>query len=708
MLQLHLFFRSLPIVLQTEAAECGLAALTMVAGFHGYDTDLPSLRRRFPISLQGVTLATLMQMAERIGLASRALRLELEEMPLLRCPAILHWDFNHFVVLRKATRKRIEIHDPAAGRRVLTYAEASQHFTGVALELAPSLTFQRKTERQTIGLGSLFGRIFGIKTSFAQVLLLAGALEVFALVNPFFIQWVVDDVLVSGDQDLLVVLAVGFGLIALMRAVIGAVRSWVVLFMSSQLKIQWLANVFTHLVRLPTVYFERRHVGDVLSRFESTHSILRTLSTGFIEAILDGTMAMVTLVLMLVYSVKLTGVVIVGVLLYGLLRLLWYHQLREATEATIVNEAKQHSHFLETIRGIQSIKLHNRYTDRRSQWLGLLSRTVNSEVKTQKLNLVFKALNDLIVGLEAVAVLWLGARFVLDKQFSVGLLMAFVAYKDQFVSRISGLIDKWNDLKMLRLYGERLADIVLTEPETEGEMTFFSSDPVDPVLTLENISFRYASSEPYVLQGVNLNFEAGEFVAIVGASGCGKTTLLKIMLGLLDPTDGSVKVGHQELRQLGARQYRAMIGAVMQDDQLFAGSIADNISFFHALPEQEWVEECARMAAIHDDIMAMPMGYNTLIGDMGAALSGGQRQRILLARALYKRPSILFLDEATSHLDVDLEKAVNRALKQLPLTRIVIAHRPETIAMAQRVVRLEDLRQKPRLAIANSRDAEAR
>jgi len=293
--------------------------------------------------------------------------------------------------------------------------------------------------------------------------------------------------------------------------------------------------------------------------------------------------------------------------------------------------------------------------------------------------------HKLVFGLERVAMIWVGALLVMDHTFSVGMLFAFIAYKEQFAQRVSALIDKVVEVKMLKLQGERLADIVLAEPEPLDEFAPRVQD-LPASVELRGLHFAYSDSEPEVLRGLTLSIEPGESVAIVGPSGCGKTTLLKLMLGVHAPGSGEIRVGGQPLRQVGLRAWRDMIGAVMQDDQLFAGSIADNISFFDADADPDWVEDCARIAAVKDDIAAMPMGFHTLIGDMGASLSGGQRQRILLARALYKRPKILFLDEATSALDVDREREVNMAIKQLELTRIIVAHRPETIASASRVI----------------------
>jgi ATP-binding cassette subfamily B protein RaxB len=679
--------RRLPLLLQTEAAECGIASLGMVACYHGHRVDLAALRRRFTVSLKGATLAYLMQSAGRLHLAPRPLRLELAELPLLRTPCILHWDLNHFVVLKQADGRGAVIHDPAFGVRKLGLAELSAHFTGIALELTPTTEFEPEDERRRIKLRDLMGPVTGLKRSMAQVFGLALALQAMTLVSPFYLQWCVDGAVVAADRDLLTVLGLGFLMLAVMQVAITAVRSWVVLYLGTTLNLQWLANVFSHLLRLPVSFFEKRHLGDIVSRFGAVGNIQRTLTSSFVEALIDGVMALATLAMMLVYSVPLTAVALGAVAIYGLLRWWFYEPLRRATEEQIVHTAKQQSHFLETVRGVQSIKLFGRQEERRSRWLNLVVDATNQDVAVQKLALAFRCANGLVFGIERVAIVWIGCLAVLDSAFSVGMLFAFVSYKEQFSSRVAGLIDKMIDLRMLGLQAERLADIVLTPPERDAPAV--TVDAIEPSIELRNVSFRYSDTEPFVLLDCSLTVHAGECVAVVGPSGGGKTTLVKVLLGLLAPTDGKVLAGGVDIQKMGVERYRRLVGTVMQDDQLFAGSIGDNIGFFDPGARPEAIERVARLAAVHDDIAAMPMGYNTLIGDMGTALSGGQRQRILLARALYKEPRILFLDEATSALDVAKERAVNEAVRSLNLTRIIIAHRPETIASAERVIVLQ-------------------
>lgn len=679
------------MTLQTEAAECGLACVAMVVAHHGLRTDLRTLRQRFPMSLKGATMADLVRIGNQLHFGSRALRVELTDLPALVTPCILHWDLNHFVVLERVVRGAAVVHDPARGVRRLPMAEVSRHFTGVALELTPRADFEPRNEHRTIGLRQLLGRVVGLRRSLVQIFTLAVVLEGFMLLSPFLLQWVVDKVLVSLDRELLVTLGVGFGLLVLIQVATGAVRSWAVLHLSSTLNLQWLANVFAHLMRLPIDWFEKRDTGDVMSRFGAVQKIQQTLTTSFIEAVLDGLLVVVTLAMMLVYSGTLTAIALAAVAVYAGLRWVFMQPLRNATEESIVFEARRASHFLESLRGVQSIKIFNRQEDRQARFMNLVVDAMNANIATRKLDLLFGIGHKLTFGLERVAIVWVGALLVIDHRFSVGMLFAFIAYKEQFAHRISGLIDKLVELKLLRLQGERLADIVLTAPEAETDFDTGRGHTVSPPATIElrDLHFAYSSTESPIISGLNLVIQPGESVAIVGASGCGKTTLLKLMLGIHTPQSGGILVGGVPLTRLGMRAWRDMIGCVMQDDQLFAGSIADNISFFDPQPDAEWIRECARIAAVASDVDAMPMGFDTLIGDMGSSVSGGQRQRLLLARALYKRPQILFLDEATSALDVEREREVNLAIRQLALTRIIVAHRPETIASAGRVIVLQ-------------------
>ena len=681
--------RKLPVLLQTEAAECGVACLAMIASYHGHGVDVATLRRRFAVSMRGATLAALMQLAARLGLETRAVRVELEDLARLRTPCVLHWNFTHFVVLRRATRRGLTVHDPARGLRTVRRAEAAASVTGVALELWPSPRFTRRAPPPAVRLRELVGGIEGLAGALAQILLLAATLETFVLANPLLMQWVVDHALVGASRDLLTLLALGFGLLVVFEQATTALRGAVIMHFETTLNVQWQANVLTHLLRLPLQYFEKRHLGDIVSRFRSIDAIQRTVTTAFVEAIVDGAMSLLLLAVMLCYSAPLAAVCVAATTVYVVLRWLAHARMRDARHEQIAAAAKQDSHFIETARGVRAIKLFARGDERRGAWLALLVEQVNAGLRAQRLGLALRAGNGLLLGLENVLVVYLGASLIFGAELSTGMLLAFVAYQRQFAVRVSTFVDKLAEVRLLRLHCERLGDIVLTAPEEQDGATrlLASASSTGAAIRVRGLRYRYGDQEPNVLDGVDLDVAAGECVAIVGASGCGKSTLLHLLLGLLAPTGGEVTIDGVPARQLPSA--RRTVAGVMQGDCLFAGSIADNISFFAADAEQPRIEACARLAAIHADIAALPMAYNTLVGFMGSTLSAGQQQRILLARALYARPAVLVLDEATSHLDAQREAAIAAAVAELGMTRVLVAHRRETLAAADRVVRLD-------------------
>lgn len=680
--------RRLPMIHQTEAAECGLACLAMIASFYGYETDLAHLRQRIQVSNHGTNLKSLIDMAARLHLAGRALKLDSDSVGGLQLPCILHWDMNHFVVLKAIKRRKAIIHDPASGERTLTKEEFDKHFTGIALELTTTSKFEVADTRKRLGLQHFWSRISGLKRSLIQILALSLLLQFFAVISPYYMQTVVDDVILRNDSNLLLVLAIGFGLLLLIETGTHVLRQWVMLYLSSRLNIQMAANLFRHLIRLPMSYFSSRHMGDVVSRFGSLQNVRELLTTSLVAAVVDGIMAIITLSVMFFYSVKLTLLVLVVVMLYATLRFALYRPLRLLTEEQIIAQARHDTHFMESVRAIQTVKLFQRENDRQSQWQNRLADTINQGIRITRWNIGYDTINRLLFGFENLLVIYFAATAVMGNLFSVGMLYAFLSYKARFVGSMDTLIATWIELKMLGLHLDRLSDIVFTETEEQNELppTQSSALPLAGKIEVRNLSFQYGETEGPSVKNLNFIIEPGETVAITGPSGCGKTTLLKCLMGLLQPTEGEILIDDRPLKQV--HDYRCQIAGVMQDDQLLAGSIADNIACFDPQIDFERIAVCAQLACIHDEIMKMPMQYNTLVGDMGNSLSGGQKQRIVLARALYRAPRILFMDEATSHLDVANESLVNSHIKQLAITRVLVAHRPETVESAGRRIEL--------------------
>lgn len=684
--------KRIPLILQSELAECGLASMAMVACYHGHQLDMPAMRKRFAANLKGMNLQQLIELGDSLGLASRALQCPIEEVHKLATPCILHWDMNHFVVLTKVSGRedsaKYLINDPAVGKRALTCEEFSKHFTGICLELTPTSKFEVKQDQARMKFTQLWSCMSGLKTGLVKLISLSLVLQLFALMTPYYMQWVVDEVLISFDESLLTVLAIGFALIAVISVITNAVRSWLILRLSSLLNMQMGVNLLRHLLRLPMNYFESRHIGDIVSRFGSLAQIRERITTGFVETLVDGVMAITVLVMMLLYSTKLTAVVIGAIALYTIVRLALYRPLHHTTEEMIRCSAKEQSNFLENIRGMQTIKLFGNESQRQGVWQNRYAEVINSEIRLGRLNISFESFNKLLFGLENVLVIYFAATMVMANSLSVGMVLAFIAYKGQLTGRFANLIEQIIQFKMMRLHLDRISDIALTpiEPNRDGQASL--TEPKGQLM-LENVSFSYGE-ERAILNNVNLSLDAGDSIAITGPSGAGKTTLMKIMLGLLQPTSGRILLDGKDITQLGLKNYRKHIAAVMQDDTLLAGSISDNISFFDPLPNYLKIEQCAELAEIGDDISKMTMGYNSMVGDMGSNLSGGQIQRLLLARALYQSPCVLFMDEATSHLDKDNEAKISEQLQHLPMTRIMIAHRQETIDMAGQVYQLND------------------
>lgn len=680
--------RRICLIRQTEAAECGLASFAMIANYHGLDVDLASLRPRLRTSSRGSTLKWLMDVADLMGFAARALRIDPDGLGSLHLPAILHWNLNHFVVLESIRGGKALIHDPEGLSHRVPLERLSDHFTGVALELTPTQDFVPSGKRQRLRIAQLWQRMTGLPRALAQTLLLSILLEALLLVSPYYLQLAIDVVLPAADLHLLSILAIGFGLVALLNAGASLLRSFVLLSAGTSMGYGIAANVTRRLFRLPVEWFERRHIGDILSRFQSILPIRQLITQNAVATLIDGLLAILTLMVMFFYSVPLTILALTALTLITLIRLLSFPLQRVAQEVSLVAAAREQSTMIESLRGIVTLRLFNRESTRFSMWQNRLIDSLNANFALSRVGIWQGSLIGLITMLETVTSIWLATGLVIGAKLSLGMLFAFMSYKMLFLQRTASLVDQAMAFRMLGLHLDRLADIVLTEEDKSFFADTQGGAPFKGRIELRDIHYRYSSHDPPVLRGVSLTVEPGEHVAITGPSGGGKSTLAKILLGLIEPDQGEILVDGVPLISFGYRNYRDQVGAVLQSDNLFAGSLRDNVTLFAETPDMQGVIAAAQVAAIHDEILTMPMAYETLVGDMGSSLSGGQKQRLLLARALYKLPAMLVLDEATSHLDADREQQVSGAIAAMGSTRIVIAHRRETIACADRVLRL--------------------
>ena len=681
--------KTLPVVLQTEVTECGLACLTMIGRYHGHDIDLNVLRKKHLISMTGASLKSIMAIAGGLQLSARPLKVDLDQLSKLQLPAILHWDLNHYVVLKSVKGDKVQIVDPGVGLRHLKLSQVSDHFTGIALELTPTAEFSPIEARLKPHLSLLWSRLVGLKRAIFQTLTLSIILQLIVLSAPFYLQLVVDGALAQNDYGLLKALAIGFGGLMILRAVAEAVRSWAILIYGNQMSLQMVGNVFRHLIRLPTSYFEKRHVGDIISRMGSTVPIQEALTQSIVSVLIDGVMAILMLVILYLYSPILGTIVLISVMLLAATTLLIYPHLRRTQEETIYAKAIENTHVIESIRASTTVKLFGREAQREAAWRNLYTDFINANVEYGKFTIWQKFAETLLTGLQIVIVVWMAAKMMMptgnsDVSFTLGMLVAFLAYRQYFTDSVTQLLQKGIEFRLLSLHLDRLSDIIFSEEEELDDR--LTPHNIQGRIELENISFRYSSTDRWIVENFNLIIEAGGMTTLTGLSGGGKTTLMKLILGLYEPTRGQILIDGQPLTKLGIRSWRERIGVVMQDDKLLSGTIADNISFFDPEMDMKKVVEAARKAQIHDEISAIPMNYASMVGDMGSILSGGQKQRVLLARALYHDPMVLFLDEGTANLDAETERIIVNIIANMPITRIIVAHRPAFIEASDRIL----------------------
>ncbi|EFH3688263.1 peptidase domain-containing ABC transporter [Escherichia coli] len=678
--------RRVPVIHQTETAECGLACLAMICGHFGKNIDLIYLRRKFNLSARGATLAGINGIAEQLGMATRALSLELDELRVLKTPCILHWDFSHFVVLVSVKRNRYVLHDPARGIRYISREEMSRYFTGVALEVWPGSEFQSETLQTRISLRSLINSIYGIKRTLAKIFCLSVVIEAINLLMPVGTQLVMDHAIPAGDRGLLTLISAALMFFILLKAATSTLRAWSSLVMSTLINVQWQSGLFDHLLRLPLAFFERRKLGDIQSRFDSLDTLRATFTTSVIGFIMDSIMVVGVCVMMLLYGGYLTWIVLCFTTIYIFIRLVTYGNYRQISEECLVREARAASYFMETLYGIATVKIQGMVGIRGAHWLNMKIDAINSGIKLTRMDLLFGGINTFVTACDQIVILWLGAGLVIDNQMTIGMFVAFSSFRGQFSERVASLTSFLLQLRIMSLHNERIADIALHEKEEKKPEIEIVADMGPISLETNGLSYRYDSQSAPIFSALSLSVAPGESVAITGASGAGKTTLMKVLCGLFEPDSGRVLINGIDIRQIGINNYHRMIACVMQDDRLFSGSIRENICGFAEEMDEEWMVECARASHIHDVIMNMPMGYETLIGELGEGLSGGQKQRIFIARALYRKPGILFMDEATSALDSESEHFVNVAIKNMNITRLIIAHRETTLRTVDRVI----------------------
>jgi len=681
--------RRLPVIRQATIAECGLACVAMVAAYFGNGEDLVSLRRRFGTSSSGATLASLVHVGRSLHLSSRAVRCQLSELKHLKTPCILHWGFDHFVVLNKVTSAHVLVHDPAAGVLRVPLAEADAKFTGVALELEPTENFTRGKAPRRLRLSELIVVDAGFAGSISTALVLAVVSELLLLAMPFYLQTVIDQVLIRGDQLLLNTLVLGFAMLTVFQLSASALRQLTFQMLSQSTAFSLSSRVLRHLLHLPVSWFRMSRTGDIQQRMQSLARIQAFVTQSAPALVLDTVFLLIVVTLMVAYTPMLAFIVTATAALYVLWRIAVYPIMLEQTSKLVRAEAASQSHLLESLRNMQSIKMCAGEAQRTADWQNLFVRRINTQIRAGNLGIVDGTIHQALFQGLHIGVVFLLARQVQGGEMSVGAISAFVAYTGMFVTRAGGIINRVFEYRLLRVPLDRLADIIFNEAELYNHGSD-SRAALAGNLQVGGVTFAYRGTSSAVLDDVSFDVACGELIAIHGRSGCGKSTLLRLLAGLEEPTSGKICYDGKPTAEWPRSVLRRGIATVFHDDSLISGSIAENIALFDRSRDDRRIRHVAELAAIDRVIDALPMRYETPIGDLGSVLSTGQVQRILLARALYRRPSVLLLDEFTSGLDADTERLVLRSLLRLSATRIVVTHSEAVLRAADRVYRLRD------------------
>ncbi len=677
-----------PVVMQGEISECALACLAMIAAARGLKADLAALRARVAATPRGVNLRTLMNLAAGIGLAARPVRIGLHRLTDLKLPAILHWNMDHFVVLERVQRGIATIVDPARGRLRLPLDEMSAHFTGIAVEFTQTDSFRPGVIR----LSRSFRRAWlddpELRSSALWMLWLTLLLQLTIVTLPFAYRGVIDRAGGRFTDPHFVWIVCGIVLMMVVQAGSAWSRGLVVTRLGSIFVHRVSTHIVARLFSLPVAFFQRQMLGDVLSRVRSVDTIRRFVTDQAMPLVIDLMVGSVTAVLMIAFSPHLAVIVIAGLAIETFVRLIGMRRQRELSEDLLEAEGKELSRLLESMRAIQAIKLAGREAQRFAVWENELVRVLNANTRLNRQRNTVGAVTSAAGALEWAAVLAVGVVGVGFPPVSVGVLFGFLAYRGVFRERLSTVMDNLWSLQLAGVHLRRLDDLMLTEAEPQSG----GCVPLDGPgrLELRNISFRYAPTEPVVLDNVSLEIPAGACVAIVGPSGSGKSTLVKLILGIEAPQQGSILLDGVPIGEVHRQVWRDRFGTVMQDDTLLAGSISENIAFFDPRIDMDKVRGSACSAAIDDEIEAMPMNYGTLVGDMGVQVSGGQRQRILIARALYREPGLILFDEGTANLDAESEQKISEVLSTLAPTRIIVAHRSHLLSVADIVYEVRD------------------
>jgi len=685
--------RRVPVVLQLNAVECGAACLAMILGYHGRRVRVTDCREICGVGRDGTNAQTLARAARLFGLRVRAFSVEPKDFEHLRLPAIAHWQFNHFVVVERWSPDWVDIVDPGAGRRRLSPTEFESGLTGVVLTFEPGIHFQRKRERTTPppwrNYAASILRAPGAASLLAQVLGASLCLLILGLALPLFTKVVVDRVLPLRNVGVMGILAAGLALIVAAQAVAACLRGALLLSLRSRLDTQMMLGFFEHLLSLPFRFFQQRNSGDLLMRLSSNTVIREALTTQSLSAILDGGLVIGYLAVLAARDASFCALACgVGFLQIALL-LVTARRRADLNQRELGAQSESQSYLVEALSGVAALKASGAEDHALEHWSSLFAGELNAALRRGQLSVVVDSITTMLRALSPLLLLWVGTLEVLNNGMSLGTMLALIALATAFLEPLSSLVANGQRMQLAAAHLERISDVLNAEPEQDPRLVE-ATPRLRGQIEFRNVSFRYDPNAPFVLRNISFSISPGEKIALVGKTGSGKSTLAMLLLGLYEPAEGDILLDGVSLRTLNYRATRSQFGVVLQEPFLFSGSLRQNIAFGQPDLEFEAVVEAAQLAEIGHDIDQMPMGYETRIAEGGIGLSGGQRQRVSLARALARKPCVLLMDEATSHLDVVTESRVGRNLSRLACTRVVIAHRLSTICDSDQILVLQD------------------
>lgn len=674
--------RRVPVLLQATLADCGPACLAMVLGAFGRHVTVKELREEVRAFRDGSSAAALVQLAERYGLRAEGFSAEISDLRFLPLPAILHWRFNHFVVLEKLKPRGAVIVDPASGRRWAPREELEEAFTGVALAFEPTEAFvadgaRARPWRRYLSLA------LEARGVLARVFSLSLLLQVFGLAAPVFTALVVDRVLPRGELSALAMLGLGATVVMLSFFAVTLLRGGLLVRLQAHLDEALMVRFLDHLLRLPFPFFQLRTSGDLLMRLASTSVVRDIVAQQLLSLVLDGLLVLGYLLAMVLTAPALTAVVALVGGLQLLVGLLAARPLRRLTDAEVQTQAESHSFLVELLRGVDTVKAFAAEGEFFKRWRGLFREHLLASVRRQRASNVVNAANALLAMGAPMVVLLVGAAAVMRGTLSLGTVLGFGTVAAAFLAPLGNVVANLQRVQLAGVHLQRLEEVLVEAPEPTGRRR---PGRLLGGVVFEDVSFCYSAAGPPVLEGVNLTIEPGEFVVITGPSGAGKSTLAKLLLGFYRPTSGRVLVDGLDLAELDIKELRREIGVVLQGGFVFSSSLKENITLGHPYLSLEEVEAALHAADLSDVLSLMPLGLETRLSEAASNISGGQRQRVAIARALAGNPRLVLFDEATSELDAESERRIYSYLSTLGVTRIVIAHRLSVLHNADRIV----------------------